>query len=152
MGGQPWLTAGRQLVVDDRSGTGDLAAVEPGNVGSWRAGRLVYDNVPLSLVAADLSRYGRQQVKVGEAVAGRRFSGVLVVGDGGKLVQDVAQIMGLRASRSDGAVLLDAGGRWTSSRRVLQGLGARARHRSSRRDASAVTDIAVATDRHLHRF
>lgn len=105
------LTAGRQLVVDDRSGTGDLATVEPGDVGSWRAGRLVYDNVPLSLVAADLSRYGRQQVKVGEAVAGRRFSGVLVVGDGGKLVQDVAQIMGLRASRSDGAVLLDSGSR-----------------------------------------
>lgn len=104
------LSAGRQLVVNRVTHQGDMSAVAPGTVGSWQKGRLVYEGVPLSLVASDISRYAGEPVRAGAEVAGRRFSGVLNVGDGSGLVGEVAQIMDLRIAREDGAVLLRAGG------------------------------------------
>lgn len=108
------LPAGRQMVVDRTAHQGEISAVAPAAVGSWRQGRLIYEGVPLSLVASDISRYAGVPVRAGADVAGRRFSGVLIVGDGSGLVGEVAQLMDLRIvredGRKDGAVLLRAGG------------------------------------------
>ncbi|AMK25322.1 FecR family protein [Sphingobium sp. TKS] len=108
------LSAGRQMVIDRTTHQGEISAVAPAAIGSWRQGRLVYEGVPLSLVASDISRYAGVPVRAGADVAGRRFSGVLIVGDGSGLVGEVAQLMDLRivreAGRQDGAVLLRAGG------------------------------------------
>ncbi|GAY22536.1 MULTISPECIES: FecR domain-containing protein [Sphingobium] len=105
------LPAGRQLLVDRVTHRGATSAVSPGTVGSWRQGRLVYEAVPLSLVASDLSRYAGVPVRVGADVADRPFSGVLIVGDGSGLVGEVAQFMDLRTVHQGGAVLLRAGAR-----------------------------------------
>lgn len=104
------LSAGRQMVIDRAAHQGEISAVSPGAIGSWQQGRLVYEGVPLSLVASDISRYAGTPVRAGADVADRRFSGVLIVGDGSGLVGEVAQLMGLRTSRQGGAVVLRAGG------------------------------------------
>ena len=105
------LPAGRQLLVDRVTRRGPTAAISPGTVGSWQQGRLVYEGVPLSLVASDLSRYAGVPVKAGADVADRPFSGVLIVGDGSGLVGEVAQFMDLRIVQKGGIVLLRAGAR-----------------------------------------
>ena len=105
------LPAGRQLLVDRVTRRGTTAAISPGTVGSWQQGRLVYEGVPLSLVASDLSRYAGVPVKAGADVADRPFSGVLIVGDGSGLVGEVAQFMDLRIMHKGGIVLLRAGAR-----------------------------------------
>lgn len=105
------LPAGRQLLVDRVTRRGTTAAISPGTVGSWQQGRLVYEGVPLSLVASDLSRYAGVPVKAGADVADRPFSGVLIVGDGSGLVGEVAQFMDLRIVHKGGIVLLRAGAR-----------------------------------------
>jgi len=112
------LPAGRQMVIDRAAHQGEISAVAPDAIGSWRQGRLIYEAVPLSLVASDISRYAGVPVRAGADVAGRRFSGVLIVGDGSGLVGEVAQLMDLRimreggrgGGREGGAVLLRAGG------------------------------------------
>jgi len=53
------------------------AAVDPGDVGGWRDGRLAFDGAPLSEVAEDLSRFMRQPVSVAPAIAARPFRGVI---------------------------------------------------------------------------
>jgi transmembrane sensor len=99
------LAAGQRL-----SGTGGAApvvsAVAAQSVGAWRTGRLVYNDAPLGMVAADISRYRGAPVVVDPALKGRRFSGVLVIGDGSTLVSDLAGVAGLRVERRGDAVVL----------------------------------------------
>jgi transmembrane sensor len=109
-GGAVHLSAGRQLIVDRTSRQGEISAVARGTIGSWQQGRLVYEAVPLSLVASDISRYAAMPVRAAPDVADRRFSGVLIVGDGSGLAGEVAQLMDLRATRENGAILLRSGG------------------------------------------
>lgn len=102
------LKGGQRLMI---AGDFDIAEVKPidsADVGSWRSGRLVYEDAPLSLVAADISRYAHTNVTVDPAVAGRRFSGVLSIGDGSGLVGNLQQFMGLAAHRENGGVRLVA--------------------------------------------
>lgn len=104
------LSAGRQIVIDRATQQGETSAVSPTTIGSWQQGRLVYQGVPLSLVASDISRYAGAPVRAGADIADRRFSGVLIVGDGSGLVGEVAQLMDLRIVRQGDSVLLRAGG------------------------------------------
>lgn len=105
------LTAGHRLLVEQTKGKAEVEPVHAADVGSWRSGRLVYDNVPLSLVAADISRYAGQTVTVAPDIAGQRFSGVLAIGDGSGLVSNLQQFMDLQASVKGDHVRLDARGR-----------------------------------------
>ena len=102
------LAAGRRLAIDNRTHSAQVSSVSAEDVGSWRDGRLVYVDAPLSLVAADIGRYAGKRVEATPAVAGRRFSGVLVIGDGSALVRDVQQVMGLAAKVEGDRVRLDA--------------------------------------------
>jgi transmembrane sensor len=73
------LTPGRRLRA-----RGDEALIALGNVpaesiGAWAEGRLVYDNVPLSEVARDLSRTLGRPVRVEPAIAGRPVTAVVQV-------------------------------------------------------------------------
>ncbi len=88
------VEAGHQLIA---SGDGlTLSPVLAGDVGSWRSGRLSYSSAPLSLVAADISRYARKTVKIDPSLEASHFSGTLVIGDGTKLLPDLAAVMGVR--------------------------------------------------------
>jgi len=89
------VTAGhRVLVAGSRVETGLAAA---GDVAAWRGGRLVYDRVPLSLVAADIARYAGGRVTVDPGDADRRFSGAMAIGDRVTMARSLAVLMGLDA-------------------------------------------------------
>jgi len=100
------LAAGRRILFDPAHRLATVAPVAEGAVGEWRAGRLTYDAAPLSLVAADLSRYAGVSVTVPAPLAALRFSGTLSIHNGDSAVRDLAQLMGLELSRRDGAYRL----------------------------------------------
>lgn len=89
------LQAGERLVSEAGRKGVSVAPVAAGDIASWRAGRLVYDNAPLGVVIADISRYSGTRIRVDPLVRDRRFSGVLVIGDGSALLADLAHIMAL---------------------------------------------------------
>lgn len=93
------LTRGRGLVFDAGAGTALVTAISADKVGEWRSGHLSYDTAPLSLVAADLSRYAGVDVTVPAALAGRQFSGTLAIGNGDAALRDLSQLMGLELGR-----------------------------------------------------
>jgi len=95
------LPAGRGIAIDTAAHAAEIRDVRAQDVGSWRAGRLVYNDAPLSLVAADLSRYVGREIVASPDVAARRFSGVLASGDGAELVDELGEVMGLE-TRADG--------------------------------------------------
>lgn len=101
------LAAGAGLSFDRYAGRATVMPVRAEDVGSWRQGRLSYDNAPLSLVIADLRRYAGVRVEVPEAIGDRRFSGTLTVGDGNAALRDLAQVMGLRLGGRAGAWRLE---------------------------------------------
>ncbi|RYF20657.1 MAG: hypothetical protein EOO77_07595 [Oxalobacteraceae bacterium] len=57
-----------------------IGKVNPGNVGSWRYGRLVYANQSLPQVVSDLSRSLGVPIQVSPDLRHRRFTGVLHLG------------------------------------------------------------------------
>lgn len=73
---------------------------------SWRAGRLIYRDRPLSQVAADLNRYGRDQVRVQGPAADLRFSGVLTIDNQPAMVQRLTDLLPVSSSRKDGVIIL----------------------------------------------
>jgi transmembrane sensor len=89
------LVGGRAMFADGTSGKVRLAAVEAMWVGSWRTGKLHFDNVPLAMVARDISRYSGTRIIVDPAIAGRAFSGVIVIDDKRPPAQTLADIMAL---------------------------------------------------------
>ena len=89
------LRAGRALALDRRTHRAQVAALAPGAAGEWRKGRLTYNQASLPLVADDLARYAGITIEVDKAVADRRFSGTLIIGDGKQAARDLSQLMGL---------------------------------------------------------
>lgn len=73
------LKAGQTL---HDAGNGDTVIVGsklPGMIGSWREGRLIYQNASLATVADDLSRNVGVAVSVDPEIATRQFTGVIQV-------------------------------------------------------------------------
>lgn len=99
------VKAGQSLTLASGQ-TPDVRPLGAGAFASWRQGRLVYDDAPLALVAADLSRYSGSKVTLDTALRGRRFSGVLPIGDGSKLVGTFATIMDLEIQPAHGSLRL----------------------------------------------
>ncbi|WP_313807380.1 FecR domain-containing protein [Sphingobium sp.] len=104
--GEVRLQAGQQL-TGGANGDLTLAPVAVADVGSWRAGRLSYSDAPLALVVADISRYSGKRVIIDPSLETRHFSGTLVIGDGSRLLPDLATVMGVAVhSQAGGAVRL----------------------------------------------
>lgn len=104
-GAEVELGAGRSLTgfADGRL----LAApARTRDVGSWRAGPLVYDAVPLAMVAADVSRMAGRRVEVDRAVQARPFSGVLATARGDRMAEALAALTGLQARRDGETIRL----------------------------------------------
>jgi transmembrane sensor len=102
------LPAGRRLLVAGDPPIAEYGDVAATDVAGWREGRLVFRNEPMSLVAAQLGRHAGLDITVDTAVARRRFSGVLTLGANARPVEQLADIMGLRAERTGAAVRLVA--------------------------------------------
>jgi transmembrane sensor len=99
------LTAGHGIKADDQAVR--LTQVDPADVASWRKGKLQFDNVPLSLVVRDISRYSGTSITVDPAVGGKPFSGVIAIDHGDTAARNLAQIMALDARPVDGGIRLE---------------------------------------------
>jgi transmembrane sensor len=73
------LTAGNTLRVSADQDTVVVGSISPQAVASWRQGRLVYDQATIGAIASDLSRSLGTQVTVAPDVAGRAFTGVIMI-------------------------------------------------------------------------
>lgn len=104
------LKAGRRLNFDAAESRAAVSAVDSKSVGEWRQGRLTYDSASLQLVASDLARYAGVRLVVPQALAQRRFSGTLFIGDGDTAIRDLAQLMELDLHRDGDAYRLESGG------------------------------------------
>lgn len=104
------VDAGQQLVVAGKPAVAEYASIAAEDVAGWRSGRLVFRNEPLSLVAGQIGPHAGVTVSVDAAIAGRRFSGVLAIGDGSQLVAQLGEIMGLAVEPRGDVVQLSAVG------------------------------------------
>lgn len=104
------LRAGQSLDIRPATQIAERRTVDPARVADWTDGRLDYDGAPLSLVAADISRYGDAPLVVDPSAANLRFSGVLTIGDGSRLVDQLRAVLPIRARRVGGVVHLGAAG------------------------------------------
>ncbi len=104
------LNAGQSLDIVPAKQIAERRTVDPKRVSDWTDGRLDYDGAPLALVAADISRYADSPLTVDSSAANLRFSGVLTIGDGSRLVDQLRAVLPIRARRIDGVVHLGAAG------------------------------------------
>lgn len=102
------VSAGQQLVAQRGKGSARMTAIQAEDVGSWRGGRLVYNNTPLSIVAADIARYSGKTVTVDPAISNRPFSGVLAIGDGNKLLANLSDLMAISYKEEGNRVRISA--------------------------------------------
>jgi transmembrane sensor len=100
------LRAGRRIDIMAPSADAAIADINPANVGSWRDGRLIYDQAALALVAADISRYAGKTLTVDPAIADLRFSGVLTIGDGSRLVDQIQGLLPVDTRREGNRIRL----------------------------------------------
>lgn len=106
--GPPLRLEAGEAAVGTGSGPPAQVSVAPAAVGSWRQGRLTYDNAALAKVAGDISRYTGDRIEIAAPLVHRRFSGVLVIGDGSHLVSDFAAVAGLAVHRGGDRILLSS--------------------------------------------
>ena len=66
------LSAGNQVVWDERTGERTVRATEPERAVAWRTGRLEYIDEPLAAVVSDVNRYGSRQIDIREQVQHRK--------------------------------------------------------------------------------
>lgn len=104
------LTAGQGLDIAASENLAQRRSIDPARVADWRDGRLDYDGAPLTLVAADISRYVDDPLVVDPSAANLRFSGVLTIGDGSRLVDQLRAVVPIRVRRVGGVVHLGAAG------------------------------------------
>lgn len=95
--------------IDIVRGTFEKSKIDPASVGSWRQGRLMYNNTPLRLVVADINRYAGQAIQLDPALSDQRFSGILTIGDGSQLAPTLANVMDIPLTRDGGSLRLGAG-------------------------------------------
>ena len=81
------LDAGRTLRSIDGDALLALGTIAPASVAGWKEGRLIYDGQTMAEIAADLTRWSGQPVRVDPQVAEKRFRGVLSLADGDDIVR-----------------------------------------------------------------
>jgi transmembrane sensor len=106
--GSAQVNAGNRLLVSGASPVAEYETMASDDVAGWRNGRLVFHNEPLALVVQQISAHAGVAVTVDAAIAERRFSGVLVIGDGSHLVSRLGEIMGLAMVHEAAGVHLSA--------------------------------------------
>jgi len=92
------MNAGYQLVA--RQGDWNLSLVDTRGAEGWISGRLVFDDTPLSAIAAELNRYSNDPIMVAPEIAERRMSAVLPASDPEAFIASV-EALGL-AKRAPG--------------------------------------------------
>src|SRR5262249_44835113 len=84
-----------------------LSSVDPLQVDSWKSGRLIYRDQPLSDVVADLNQQFATPIVIEDAALARTpVSGVLVLDDQAAVVRRLALLAPIKAVASPQGVLL----------------------------------------------
>ena len=95
--------------LDHREGAPDvhLSVVDPAQIESWKAGRLIYRDVPLADVVADLNQQFAKPIVLQDAALGATpVSGVLVLDDQNAVIRRLALLAPIKALPSPQGVLL----------------------------------------------
>lgn len=93
------VSSGQGVDFDGRT-MSSPSALDPGEIGDWRRGRLVFHNVPLAEAVADLERYGGDRIQIlSGAAARKRVTAVLDVRDPAAALDMLAGGLGLRVVR-----------------------------------------------------
>jgi transmembrane sensor len=100
------VPAGQVFTTVAPEAAATLAPLRASPAGDAVPGRLVYDDVPLGLVAADISRTTGQLVQIDPIPARRRFSGVLATTNRGTMVSTLSELAGLRMRTENDAIRL----------------------------------------------
>lgn len=108
-GGSSTRVGAGQRVVGRGGQLEPISAISAGDVSSWRDGRLVYDHTPLRLIADDLARYTGKRVTVDPAISEQQFSGVLSIGDGSRLFDNLSDLMAISYRKHGDQIRLVAG-------------------------------------------
>ena len=103
------VSAGQSLSALHISTDWQLGTVRPEAVAPWRKGPLVYEAVPLKLVAADIARITGARLTIDADVAQRRFSGVIASGSRDAMANSLSQLTGLTVRKEADAVRLGSG-------------------------------------------
>lgn len=101
------LTIGQQVRRDDADDRMAVAPVDVRTAAVWTQGRRVYDDRPLSEIAADLSRAFATPVVVAPGAADLRFSGVLLLDDEDAVIARLERFLPIRATRGPQGVRLE---------------------------------------------
>jgi transmembrane sensor len=97
----------RQQLRIDNSGPGTLDTdVDPVQALAWREGKLIFDDEPLTLVAARMNKYLPTPLVVEGAARDVRISGVFKAGDLRAFIDGMEGLFGLTAVRENDAVKL----------------------------------------------
>lgn len=108
MGRHYRLTPGQELSYAPERGSVRLARVETGNTGSWRSGRLIYRDQPLSTVVADLNRQFERPITFGDSKAETlRLTGVLIVDRQAAMLDRLSAMLPLKASDKGNVIVLE---------------------------------------------
>jgi len=101
------LRPGQALSYDPSTGLINVSLVEKGEASSWRTGRLIYRDQPLSVVVADLNRQFGRPIRLANAQTGKvRLSGVLMVDTQTAMVKRLSALLPLTIfDKGDGIVL-----------------------------------------------
>jgi len=100
------LTPGQRLDVS-AAGVELARFVDPAEAFSWRAGRLVYRDEPLSEVVADLNRQFPEQIEIGDPELGAiPITGVIVLDDPHSVMMRLSLMLPIRTVPSAQGLLL----------------------------------------------
>lgn len=102
------LTVGETLARDDATDRAVVSRDDTDAAQSWRTGRLIYRDRPLSEVAADLSRAFASPITVNDDAAALRFTGVLELGDEDRVVSRLEGFLPVTAYRTASGIELRA--------------------------------------------
>lgn len=106
------IDAGNALTLTGGGAAADIRPTHAKSIGAWRTGSLVYDDVPLAMVAADIARSTGRPVTIDPALGRRRFSGVIAPGNPEAMAAALSALTGLKARTDGDAIRLgDSAGR-----------------------------------------
>lgn len=107
--GSAQVLAGQRLLFSGTMPVAEYASIGAQDVASWRDGRLVFFNEPLSLIAQQVARHAGVGISIDPGIADRRYTLVLPIGDGSQLVAQLGDFANLVSTRDGDSVRLSAG-------------------------------------------
>ena len=100
------LVAGQSLSHVEGAARSVQTATDPNPAFAWTQGRMVCDDETLGDIVAYLNRRYPVPIKISPALAGKRFSGVLELGDEDLVVKRIASYFSLSVHRTDSTIEL----------------------------------------------